>query len=88
MNAPSALATRPSAVPPVEEDGEMSLAALLELFGHEDEPHDEPHDGPHDEPHDESPREHAGPGLRAWTQHWLQRASAWGAGPEGSRRAW
>lgn len=76
MNAPSALATRSSSVvATVDEDDEMNLAALLELFGHEDEPHDEP-------------SRSATPGLRVWTQHWLQRATAWGAGPEGSWRAW
>ena len=81
MNAPSALATRWStAFPTVDEADEMNLAALLELFGHEDEPHDEFHD--------DAPWQNPVPAVRAWTQQWLQRATAWGAGPEGSWRAW
>lgn len=76
MNAPAALAARSSsAVRSPDEDEEMSLGAMLELFDHEEEP-------------SEAPWATAAPGLRAWTQQWVQRATAWGAGPEGAWRAW
>jgi hypothetical protein len=81
VNAPPALASRsPSPVEPVPADDELSLAALLDLFAPE-------------EPAAASTAERrsfrsSGAALGAWTQKWSQRATEWGAGPQGSWRAW
>jgi hypothetical protein len=74
VNAPPALATRPSSlVVPLPADADLGLAALLDLFTHE-------------EPAAvaTSTRRSLRSGtarLRAWAQEWSRRATAWGAGP-------
>ncbi|SDY46740.1 hypothetical protein SAMN05661080_03570 [Modestobacter sp. DSM 44400] len=81
MNAPPALDDRPSSpVDPLTADAAPELAALLEMFTREETVTVAP-----------SARRvlrTAGARLHAWTQEWLRRATAWGAGPEGAWRAW
>jgi hypothetical protein len=67
--------------PPAVMDQDLSLTALLDLCSV-----------------DEGGEEHgttaaadlraAGTALREWTRDWTRRATEWGAGPQGSWRAW
>lgn len=81
MTAPPALDIRPSSpVDPLTADTALGLVALLEMFTRE-------------EPAAVAPSARrvlrsCGARLHAWTQEWLRRATAWGAGPGGAWRAW
>ena len=80
MNAPPALATRPSspvALSPADE--ELGLAELLDLFTSED---------PAVAPSARGSVRSDGRRVRAWARQWLRRATEWGAGPGGAWRAW
>jgi hypothetical protein len=80
VNAPPALAARSSSpVLPPSADEELGLADLLDLFTT-----DEPAAAP---PAPRSLRSSLAQ-LRASAQQWVQRATAWGAGPGGAWRAW
>jgi hypothetical protein len=79
--APPALATRPpSPAGPPPADDELSLTALMDLFGTE-----EPAGAPTSlrrELRSSAAR------LRPWLRDLVQRAALWGAGPQGAWRAW
>ena len=69
--------TRPSPQdePPLP-DGELSLADLLDLFG------------PEEPVAAARPAARARIGLLTRLQAWVERAAGWGAGPQGTWRAW
>jgi hypothetical protein len=79
VNAPTALVDR-APTPPAAADGELGLAALLDLFTPE-------------EPASVAPAARGAlrsdaARLRAWLQTCVRRATDWGAGPGGAWRAW
>ncbi|MGY1691103.1 hypothetical protein [Geodermatophilus sp. SYSU D01105] len=81
MNAPPALATRPSTPPaPTGAEDELTLTALLDLFSPEESA--------------VAPRSlrrslrTSVARLRPWTRDLVERAALWGAGPQGAWRAW
>ena len=78
MNAPPALLSRtPSPAAPSPVEGELGLAALLDLFAPEE--------------HAAVARSafrSDGARLRACARNWVRRATEWGAGPGGAWRAW
>ncbi len=81
MNAPPALVDRARTLPAAHPaDGDLGLAALLDLFAPE-------------EPASVAPAARGAlrsdaARLRAWVQTWVRRATDWGSGPGGVWRAW
>ena len=83
MNASPALAMHPSSLVVGNDGEETSLAALLDLCTLDEPEEHEPGSWPARRTLRES-----GASLVGWAQHWRDRASGWGAGPEGAWRAW
>jgi hypothetical protein len=81
VTAPPAQDTRPSyPVDPLPADAALGLDGLLEMFTAEETGAVAP-----------SARRtlrSSAARLHGWTQEWLRRATAWGAGPGGAWRAW
>jgi hypothetical protein len=75
VNAPPALAAPPADRAPTAMDDDLTLAALFDLCAVEPEPA-------------AADRRTAVTAIREWSRAWTVRATLWGAGPQGSRRAW
>jgi hypothetical protein len=81
VNAPPALLSRtPSPAAPSPVEGELGLAALLDLFA--------PEDGAPAAPAARGALRSDAARLRAWVHLLVRRATDWGSGPGGAWRAW